>query len=113
MLQKSSLAFICVEVDGKVGRGHLLGHDLLEAASAAGRVEDEVAVWTVVEGAEERHALDVVPVEMRNENVRGKGTRTEFVAQFAAQHAEAGAAIEDVNLISDANFDAGGVASVA
>ena len=29
-----------VKIDGKIRRSHLLGHDLLQAASAAGRVKD-------------------------------------------------------------------------
>ena len=77
------------------------------------RVEGEAAVWTLVQGTEEGHPLDVIPVEMRNENMCGKGAVAELAFQFAAEHTEAGAAVEDVNLISDAHFDAGGIASVA
>ena len=52
-----------------------------------------------------------------NENARRRcarrteAGRTPF--QFVSEHTESGAAVEDVNLISDAHFDAGGVASVA
>ena len=37
-----------VQIDGKVGGGHLFGHDLLEAAGAAGGVEEKLAVRVVV-----------------------------------------------------------------
>jgi hypothetical protein len=50
---------------------------------------------------------------MGNENVGGEGAVAELAAEFVAEHAESGAAVEDVDLISDAHFDAGGVASVA
>ena len=42
-----------------------------------------------------------------------KGRSPNSRCQFVAQHAEAGAAVEDVDLISQAHFDAGGIASVA
>src|ERR1700693_1676551 len=82
-------------------------------ASAAGGMEDELAVGTVVERAEKRHALDVVPVEMRNEDMGGEWPVAELTFQFVTQHAKAGAAVEDVDLIAQTHFDAGGVASVA
>ena len=37
----------------------------------------------------------------------------ELAKKFVAEHAEPGTAIEDINLISDAHLDAGGIASVA
>jgi hypothetical protein len=45
-------------------------------------------------------------VEVRNENVRGEGTVSELALQFVPQYAESGAAVEDVDLVSDAHFDA-------
>src|SRR5579872_2916506 len=76
-------------------------------------MEHKAALGTLVQRAKERHALDVIPVEMRNENVGGKRAIAELALQFLAKHTKAGAAIEDVDLISDAHFHAGGVASVA
>ena len=43
----------------------------------------------------------------------GKWPVAEFTLQLLAEHAESGAAIEDVDLVAEAHFDAGGVASVA
>jgi hypothetical protein len=37
----------------------------------------------------------------------------ELAFEFLAEHAESGAAIEDIDLISDAHFDARGIAPVA
>ena len=66
----------------------------------------------VIQRAEKRHALNVIPMEVRNENVSVKLAIAEFVFQLVAQHAEAGTAIENVNALSQANLDARGVAPV-
>ena len=42
----------------------------------------------------------------------GKGTVAELILQLLAEHAESGAAIEDVDAVAEAHFDAGGVASI-
>ena len=102
-----------VKVDGKIRRSHLLGKHLLEAAGLGGGVEGELTVGTVVQGPEKWHALNVVPVEMRNKNMRGKRPVGELAFEFVPQYAEAGAAIEDVDLISQTHFDAGGIAPIA
>src|SRR5947209_3658469 len=68
---------------------------------------------TVVKRAEEGHALDVIPMKVRNEDVRRERTVTEFALQFVAEDTKAGAAIEDVDLVSDAHFHAGGITSVS
>ena len=43
----------------------------------------------------------------------GKGTIAEFTLQLLAEHAESGAAIEDVDALAETNFDAGSITSVA
>ena len=55
----------------------------------------------------------MVPVEVRNENVRGKRAFAEFTLQLLAEDAESGTAIEDVDLIAQANLNAGSIASIA
>src|SRR5438270_3383215 len=75
-------------------------------------MKDELALGAVVERTKKRHALNVVPMKMGNENMRGKRPLGEFALQFMSQYAKAGAAIEDVDLISDAHFYARGVAPV-
>jgi len=72
-----------------------------------------MSAGVVVEGAEKRHALNVVPMKMGNKNVGVKLAVAEFVLQLIPQHAEAGAAIEDINALSNANLDARGIAPVA
>ena len=43
----------------------------------------------------------------------GEGLFAEFTLQLLAQHAESGTAIEDVDAVAEAHFDAGGIASIA
>ena len=38
---------------------------------------------------------------------------SELALEFLSEHAKAGAAVEDVNLISNAHFDARGIPSIA
>src|SRR5579864_9646548 len=108
-----ALGFHLVEVDRKIGRSHLLGKNLLQPALAPEGVKDKLAAGTVVERPKKGHALDVVPMEMRNEDMRGEAPVAELALQFVPQHAESGAAVKNINLIAQAHFDAGGVASIA
>jgi len=100
------------DVHGKVGCGHLIGKDLLEAAHPARTLKEEPVLRVGVQRTEERHALDVVPMKVGNEDVGGKRPVAEFTLQLLAEHAESGAAIEDINAVAEAHFDAGGVASI-
>ena len=102
-----------VEIHGEVRRSHLLGHDLLQAPRPAGGVEDELAVGIVIQRTEKRHALDVVPMKVRYEDMRSEGAVDEFALQRVSQHAEAGAAVEDEDAISQTHLDAGGISPVA
>jgi len=91
----------------------LLDHNLFQAARAAGGMEEELTLWAVVQGTEKRHPLNVIPMKVRDEDVGGKWLWAELTLQCMAEHTESRAAVEDVDLISDANFHAGGIASVA
>ncbi len=55
----------------------------------------------------------MIPVEVRHEDVRRERLVAELALQLLAEDAEAGAAVEDVDAVAEADFDAGGVASVA
>src|SRR3989442_790023 len=55
----------------------------------------------------------MVPVEVGYEDVRGEGLVAEFLFQMVAQDSESGAAIEDVDAVSEPHLDAGGVAAIA
>ena len=75
-------------------------------------MEGETVFRIVVERAEERDALDVVPVKVRNENVGANGFAFGFALELLSEAAQSGAAIEDVEVFARENFDAGGVATV-
>ena len=99
-------------VDGEIWVGHLLFQGLLQPARAAGRVKDERALAVVIQRREKRDALDVVPVKMRKKNVRVDGMAVSFLRELLAQVAESGAAIENINVPIDADFNTGGIAPV-
>ena len=75
-------------------------------------MEGETVFRVVVERAEERDALDVVPVKMRDEDVGANRFAFGIALQLLSERAQSGAAVEDVEVVADANFDAGGVASI-
>src|ERR1700693_1988394 len=52
-------------------------------------------------------------MKVRDEDVGGNWPVAEFSLQLLAEHAESGAAVEDVDAVAEAHFDAGGVASIA
>src|SRR5580765_6642004 len=52
-------------------------------------------------------------MKVRDKDVGGKWLSAELTLQCMAKHTESRAAVEDVDLISDAHFHAGGIASVA
>ena len=73
----------------------------------------ESAIRAVVERAKERHALNVIPVKVRHEDVCRKGLLPKLAFQRVTEHTKPCAAVEDVNLVSDAHFYAGGIAPIA
>src|ERR1700682_729112 len=102
-----------VHVHGKVRVGHLLFNGALRPSRAVRRVKKERAVLARIKRSKKRDALNVVPVEVRQENMRGDRSAVAFLNQLLAQVKEAGAAVKDVNMPSDAPLYAGGVAAVA
>src|SRR5271166_3336891 len=73
----------------------------------------KAVVPMVVERSKKRQPLNVVPVEVRNEDMSGNRLAVELAAEGLSQNAETGAAVEDVDLVSQAYFDAGGIPSIA
>ena len=110
---EAALGFHLTHIDRKIRGGHLFFHHPLQSAKAAGGVERETVFRVVVERAEERDALDVVPVKMRDEDVGANRFALRVALQLLPERAQSGAAVEDVEVVAEANFDAGGVASVA
>ncbi len=104
--------FHLVDLHRKIRRGHLIGKNLFKAAGSAGALERKTILRIGIKRTEKRHALNVVPMKMGDEDVGGKGAVSEFTLQLLAEYAETGAAIEDVNAIAETHFDAGGIAPV-
>ena len=75
-------------------------------------MKDERALAVVIERLKEREALDVVPVKVRKKNVRVDWVAVPFLGKLLAQVAESGAAIENINVPVDADFNTGGIAPV-
>jgi len=110
-----------VHLDGKIGIGHLLFQRGLQAARLVGRVEDEGVIAVAIKRREKRDALNVVPVKVREKNVRGdrvfsasvlRVLRALFLDKLFAQIAKAGAAIKDINVPVDAHLNTGGIAPI-
>ena len=62
--------------------------------------------------ARKRDALDVVPVKVREKDVRVRGRSVLFHLQLFAQVAESSAAIEDVDMPIQADFNTGRVTAI-
>jgi hypothetical protein len=72
----------------------------------------EAVLTVVVQRAEKRNPLYMVPMKMGDEDVGRNHAAIEFVAEGLPQHAEPGAAIEDIKVVTQAHFYAGSIASV-
>src|SRR5262249_157014 len=71
-------------------------------------------VWRqTIQRSEEGHALDMIPVEVRDEHVREDCLAVRRALQMPAQHSKARSAVEDVEAVAEPHLDTGGVASVA
>jgi hypothetical protein len=110
---EATLRFHLAHVHGKVRRRHLFFHHSLERAKAAGGVKGETVFRIVVERSEEGNALNVVPVKVRNEDVGPDRLVRGVALELLPERTQSGATVEDVEVIAEANFDAGGVASIA
>ena len=75
-------------------------------------MKDERIVAVVIQRRKKRDALDVVPVKVRKKNVRVDWVAVPFLGKLLAQVAESGAAIENINVPVDADFNTGGIAAV-
>src|SRR5262249_27373026 len=102
-----------IHVDRKIRIRHLLLQRPLQPARSAGRVKDERALVVVVQRSKKGNALDVVPVEVGKKNMRRQRRSAGLLLQVLAQDAEPGAAIQNVNVSVDTDFDTGGIASIA
>ena len=109
---KIAARFHLANVHGEIGCRHLISKYLFEAPSSARAFEQKAAFRIHIQRPKERHALNVIPVKVGDEDVGRKRTVAKFALQLLAKHAETGAAIEDVNAITQPYFHAGGIASV-
>lgn len=72
------------------------------------------AVMRFEEWMEERNALNMVPVVMRDQDMGVNGTAAAFLGEVIAEHAQTGAAVEDeVSAVRGGQFEARRVAAVA
>src|SRR5437016_12052438 len=98
-----------IHIDREIGVGHLFFNGALQAARAIRGVEKKMAFAVGVKGREKWNALDVVPVEMREKDVRGNGSSVGFLHELLAEIAKAGSAIKHVDVVIQANLDARGI----
>src|SRR6185312_3925210 len=91
-------------VHRKVGIGHLAFNRILQTAIAAGGMEVERVAVILVKRAEERNSLNMVPMEMRDENVRLYGClgRVRELGEMLAENAKSGTAVENKQTAGDA-----------
>lgn len=93
--------------DGKEGRGHLRGERGVQALDGGGGVDGDVG-GGVVKGGKVGQALQVVPVKVAEEEVdvcAGGQAKPELT--------DAGAGVQDEEVVARADFNAGRVAAVA
>ena len=102
-----------VKRHGKVGAFHLAGERGDETLARAFAAENPQAAAGIVNRPEERQALDVIPMRVREEQRQVQRLFFEFLEQRLSQRPQTGAGIEDDNVIAVADFDAGGVAAIA
>src|SRR5438309_7678596 len=76
-------------------------------------MKEEIIVLAGIERCKEWDSLNVVPVKMRKKDVGVDRLALGFLDELLALVAKAGAAVEDVNLAVDSDFNAGGVSAVA
>src|SRR5438477_2544438 len=76
-------------------------------------MKEEVVLRFVVQRPKKRDALDVVPMEVRDKHMRRHRSSVELATKLVTEHAESGAAVENVQLVTEPHFDAGGIPAVA
>src|SRR3954447_10049969 len=100
-----------VQRNRKVGELHLTGQHLMQRPAAAFRAIDRYGVLFDKGRAEERKALDVVPVRVADENVRLDGLLA-LPHQLQGKPVRAGAAVKDQEIaITSGQLNTGGVAA--
>ena len=75
-------------------------------------MKKEIVVAAVVQRGEERDSLNVIPMEVGEEDVGVHGTSGKLFYQLLAEVAEAGAAVKNVDLVVNADFDAGSISAI-
>ncbi len=99
------------ELQGEVGAHHLIGERLAELLARHVMAVDSQAGAGQVGGLEKGKALDVIPMTVAEEEVRGDRL---LAREHVAEPADAGAGIQDEHLaVVKTNGDAGGVATVS
>src|SRR5258708_7132759 len=97
----------------EIRRRHLFFHHGLQAADAPGRVKNKRILRVFVQRSKKRNSLNMVPVEVRDENVRRDRFPVRLTLQLLPEAAEARSAIKNIEVIAEAHLDARGVPSIA
>src|ERR1019366_6658927 len=99
------------EVDRKIRLRHLSFERFLQRLTGGARKERDVVLGPV-ERSEKRDALNVVPVEMRQEDIGLDRLPFRFLQQSLTERADAAARVEnDAFIIGGSDLDAGCVAA--
>src|SRR5262249_25901126 len=101
-----------IHVHRKIWIRHLFFERALEPARPAGGMKDERTALALIQRREEGNALNVVPMKVREENVRVERLAVGFLLQLLAQIAKPGATVKDVDVPIDAHFHAGSIAAI-
>ena len=101
------------QANGKEGTLHLAGENICEAVARAFVTENAKMVLFLIDREKKWEALDMVPMCVREEQGDFQWGIVEFGEELAAERAQAGAAVENDDMVIGADFDAGGVAAVA
>ena len=101
------------KMNGKVGALHLAGQGADQSLAGAFAAEDFQAAAGIVDGAEKREALNMIPVGMGDQQSEIERLAFKFLEQGLAEQAQTGAGIENDDLVTVTDFHAGSVAAVA
>src|SRR5262245_60327855 len=76
-------------------------------------MEDKRVLDVFIQRPEKGNTLDVIPVEVRNEDVRRDRLSIRFALELLAERAKAGTAIKNIEVVAETHLHAGGVSPVA
>src|SRR5271168_4038555 len=94
------------KVDGEIRGIHLAGKDFFEAFVGAVQAVDRQLIARDICGSEKGKTLNVVPMRVADKEMNMKRLLLKLAKHSHARFAHAGAAVEEQNRVSAANFNA-------